>query len=310
MSDVIRYERQGAQGGPQRRADRGAGAAHAEGPARPGGADRVRIEHARQGVQHRLAAHHEQAGGEDRQHEHARRAPHRPDRRHGDGGEQEHGWHRFGVVEPVEHAGEQETPECAADMEQRGHGRRLGRVSPMPKPGTPGVTADLVKRVVAEPAIRVYTALGATPVPVLAVVRGRAEGYGLGLLAAADVVLAGDAAAFSIPEMQRQIPPTLVMTSLLGRAPAKLVAHLVLSQETIGAADPRALGLVSKVVADDALDEEMRALTERILAYRTDSVRAIKEYLRFADGRDRSAAGSFAANLAASALSARFGGET
>ncbi len=186
----------------------------------------------------------------------------------------------------------------------------LGRVSPMPKPGTPGVTADLIKRVVAEPAIRVYTALSATPVPVLAVVRGRAEGYGLGLLAAADVVLAGDAAAFSIPEMQRQIPPTLVMTSLLGRAPAKLVAHLVLSQETIGAADPRAQDLVSKVVADEALDEEMRALTERILAYRTDSVRAIKEYLRFADGRDRSAAGSFAANLAASALSARFGGET
>ena len=186
----------------------------------------------------------------------------------------------------------------------------LGRVSPMPKPGTPGVTADLVKRVVAEPAIRVYTALSATPVPVLAVVRGRAEGYGLGLLAAADVVLAGDAAAFSIPEMQRQIPPTLVMTSLLGRAPGKLVAHLVLSQETIGAADPRAQDLVSKVVADDVLDEEMRALTERILAYRTDSVRAIKEYLRFADGRDRSAAGSFAANLAASALSARFGGET
>ena len=186
----------------------------------------------------------------------------------------------------------------------------LGRVSPMPKPGTPGVTADLIKRVVAEPAIRVYTALSATPVPVLAVVRGRAEGYGLGLLAAADVVLAGDAAAFSIPEMQRQIPPTLVMTSLLGRAPAKLVAHLVLSQEAIGTADPRAQDLVSKVVADDTLDEEMRALTERILAYRTDSVRAIKEYLRFADGRDRSAVGSFAANLAATALSARFGGET
>ena len=185
----------------------------------------------------------------------------------------------------------------------------LGRVSPMPKPGTPGVTAEFIKRVVAEPAIRVYTALSAAPVPVLAVVRGRAEGYGLGLLAAADVVLAGEAAAFSIPEMARQIPPTLVMTSLLGRAPAKLVAHLVLSQEVIGAADPRALGLVSKVVTDDALDDEMHALTERILAYRTDSVRAIKEYLRFAEGRDRSAAGSFAANLAASALSARFGGD-
>ena len=184
----------------------------------------------------------------------------------------------------------------------------LGRVSPMPKPGTPGVTADFIKRVVAEPAIRVYAAISSAPVPVLAVVRGRAEGYGLGLLAAADVVLAGDQAAFSIPEMLRQIPPTLVMTSLLGRAPAKLVAHLVLSQESVGAAQALAQGLVSKVVADGALEGAMAALTEQILGYRADSVRAIKEYLRFAEGRDRAAAGSFAANLAASALSARFGG--
>ena len=183
----------------------------------------------------------------------------------------------------------------------------LGRVSPMPKPGTPGVTAELIKRVVAEPAIRVYTALAAAPVPVLGIVRGRAEGYGLGLLAACDVVLAGDGASFSIPEMQRQIPPTLVMTALLGRVPPKLVAHMVLSQEAIGAADAFALGLVSKTVPDAALDAEMEALTQRILGYRSDSVRAIKEYLRFTEGRDRSAAGSFAANLAAAALSARFG---
>jgi enoyl-CoA hydratase/carnithine racemase len=145
---------------------------------------------------------------------------------------------------------------------------------------------------------------------VLCVVRGRAEGYGLGLLAAADVVLAGEAAMFSIPEMLRQIPPTLVMTALLGRAPAKLVAHLVLSQEPIGAAEARSLGLVSKVVTDAELEGEMAALTDRILGYRADSVRAIKEHLRFAEGRDRAAVGSFAANLAASALSARFGGGT
>jgi enoyl-CoA hydratase/carnithine racemase len=183
----------------------------------------------------------------------------------------------------------------------------LGRVSPMPKPGTPGVTAELIKRAVAEPAIRVYTALASAPVPVLGIVRGRAEGYGLGLLAAADVVLAGDGARFSIPEMQRQIPPTLVMTALLGRVPPKLVAHLVLSQEPIGAPDAFSLGLVSKVVPDGTLDEAMEALTRQILSYRSDSVRAIKEYLRFAEGRDRAAAGSFASNLAAAALSARFG---
>jgi enoyl-CoA hydratase len=184
----------------------------------------------------------------------------------------------------------------------------LGRVSPMPKPGTPGITAQYIKTVVAEPAINVYAAIANVPVPVLSVVRGNAEGYGLGLVAASDIAIASDRALFSIPEMARQIPPTLVMTSLLGRAPAKAVAHLVLSQEAIGAAEASSLGIVSKVVADDALDAEMAALTAKILSYRPESVRAIKEYLRFSDGRDRAAAGSHAANLAAAALSARFGG--
>lgn len=193
-------------------------------------------------------------------------------------------------------------------LRSSGHDFCLGRVSPMPKPGTPGITGEFIKRVVAEPAIRVYNALSAVPVPVLGVVSGRAEGYGLGLLAAADVVLAGDGAEFSITEMLRQIPPTLVMTSLLGRAPAKLVAYLVLSQQPVGAADALAHGLVSHVVPQAELAEQSEALAQKIASYRADSLRAIKEYLRFAEGRDRAAAGSYAANLAATALSGRFGG--
>lgn len=184
----------------------------------------------------------------------------------------------------------------------------LGRVSPTPKPGTPGITGQFLKSVVAEPAIRVYLALSAAPVPVLCVVRGAAEGYGFGLVASSDIALVGSDACFSITEMARNIPPTLVMTALLDRAPAKLVAHLVLSQEKLDAARAAELGLVSKVVDDAALDAEMEALTETILTYRLEVVRAIKEYLRFSEGRDRAAAGSYAANLAASALSARFGG--
>ena len=184
----------------------------------------------------------------------------------------------------------------------------LGRVSPTPTPGTPGITGQHLKSVVAEPAIRVYTALSAVPVPVLSVVRGAAEGYGFGLVAASDIARAGDGARFSIPEMARNIPPTLVMTSLLGRASAKVVAHLVFSQQTIDARQAAELGIVSRSVADADIDADMTTLTDQILSYRPEAVRAIKEFLRFADGRDRAAAGSFAANLAASALSARFGG--
>jgi enoyl-CoA hydratase/carnithine racemase len=180
-----------------------------------------------------------------------------------------------------------------------------GRVSPMPKPGTPVSGLDL-KQNVAEPALRVYEALRNCPVPVLSVVRGAALGYGCGLVGASDITLAADTATFGIPELERNIPPTLVMTAVQGRIPHKAVAHLVLSREPVSAAQALAWGLVTKVLPMSELDAEMDALTATILAYAPEAVRAVKEYLRFAPGLSGAAQASLAANLAGTALSARF----
>jgi enoyl-CoA hydratase/carnithine racemase len=183
----------------------------------------------------------------------------------------------------------------------------LGRVSPMPRPGAVVTGHDLKVRV-AEPALRVYDALRSCPVPVLSVVRGAAAGYGCGLVAASDLVLAGERATFSVPELERNIPPTLVMTAMGGRVPYHAVAQMVLSREPISAAQALAWGLAGKVVADADLDAEAQALTQSILGYSAEAVRAVKEYLRFAPGLPGPAASSLAANLAGAALSARFGG--
>jgi enoyl-CoA hydratase/carnithine racemase len=183
----------------------------------------------------------------------------------------------------------------------------LGRVSPMPKPGAVVTGHDLKVRV-AEPALRVYDALRDCPVPVLSVVRGAAAGYGCGLVAASDLGLAGERATFSIPELERNIPPTLVMTAMGGRVPYHAVAQMVLSREPISAAQALAWGLVGKVVADADLDAEADVLTKSILGYSAEAARAVKEYLRFAPGLPGPAASSLAANLAGAALSARFGG--
>ncbi len=182
----------------------------------------------------------------------------------------------------------------------------LGRVSPMPKPGVVVTGHDLKVRV-AEPALRVYDALRNCPVPVLSIVRGAAAGYGCGLVAASDLALAGHGASFSIPELERDIPPTLVMTAMGGRVPYHAIAQMVLSREPIPAAQALAWGLVGKVVADGDLDAEAEALSRSILGYSAEAVRAVKEYLRFAPGLPGPAASSLAANLAGAALSARFG---
>ena len=187
-----------------------------------------------------------------------------------------------------------------------GHDFCLGRISPMPKPGAVVTGHDLKVRV-AEPALRVYDALRNCPVPVLAVVRGAATGYGCGLVAASDLALAGASATFTVNEMARDIPPTLVMTAMVGRVPHHAIAQMVLGREPVPAAQALAWGLVGKVVADADLDTEAEALTRTILGGSAETVRAVKEYLRFAPGLPGPVASSLAANLAGAALSARFG---
>jgi len=182
----------------------------------------------------------------------------------------------------------------------------LGRVSPMPKPGVV-VTGHGLKTRVAEPALAVYRALRETCVPVVAVVRGPAHGFGAGLVAAADIAIATEAARFAIPEMARDIPPTLVMTAMLDRVSAKAVADLVIGQHEVDAVTALSYGLVSRVVPAEALDEAVEALTEKARAASAESIRAVKEYWRAAPGLPYASASSLAANLAGTALSARFG---
>jgi enoyl-CoA hydratase len=188
-----------------------------------------------------------------------------------------------------------------------GHDFCRGRVSPMPPKGAEVSGFDL-KQQVAEPALRVYEAIRNTPVVVMSVVRGAACGYGCGLVAASDLTLASDQAMFQVPELERNIPPTLVMTALLGRIPQKAIAHMVLSREEISADVALHWGLVTKVVPLTKFDEEAENLTAMILAYAPEAILAVKEYLRHAPGLSGAAAASLAANLAGTALSARFTG--
>ncbi|HEX7934556.1 MAG TPA: enoyl-CoA hydratase-related protein, partial [Paraburkholderia sp.] len=109
-----------------------------------------------------------------------------------------------------------------------------GRQSPMP-PRDAKPSAETLRRVVAVPPLALYDALKAVRVPVVSVVRGEALGVGCALAGVCDIALAADDAVFQIPEMERDIPPTLVMSALIGRVPVKTVAHMVLSRVTLSA---------------------------------------------------------------------------
>jgi enoyl-CoA hydratase/carnithine racemase len=180
-----------------------------------------------------------------------------------------------------------------------------GRVSPMPPPGS-RVSGDAIKHDVAAPALRVYEAIRNAPVPVLAVVKGAAHGYGCALVVACDLAIASPDARFRIPEMDRGIPPLLVMTAMNGRVPPKTIAHLALSRDEIDAKEALRAGIVSAVCPAPEIDAYVDALAASIASAPVESVRAIKEFLRVAPGSPFPVASALAANLTGTALAGRF----
>ncbi|CAG4918554.1 enoyl-CoA hydratase/isomerase family protein [Paraburkholderia gardini] len=180
-----------------------------------------------------------------------------------------------------------------------------GRQSPMPAADAKP-SAETLRRVVAAPPLALYDALKAVRVPVISVVRGAALGVGCALAGVCDVVLAADDAVFQIPEMERDIPPTLVMSALIGRVPVKTVAHMVLSRQRLSAAEALQAGLVSRIVPAASLDAEANALTQTLLGCSAVTLRAVKQFLHLAPEMSATGASGFAAHLAATALSARF----
>ncbi len=118
----------------------------------------------------------------------------------------------------------------------------------------------------------------AIPKPVMAVVRGRALAGGAGLMTACDLVLAGEGAQVGYPEVLRGFVPAMVMTMLRRAAGEKAALDLVLSGRLLRAEEARAIGLVSRVVPDEALEQEAGDLA-RILATAPASALALTKQL-------------------------------
>jgi enoyl-CoA hydratase/carnithine racemase len=157
----------------------------------------------------------------------------------------------------------------------------------------------------ADPALDFYDSFLATPIPVVGVVRGLADGMGCALAALCDITLAADTARFRVPEMNRDIPPALVMTAFRDRVPRKAIGYLIWSRDEIDAATAREFGIVSKVVPEDALAAETEALCGRLEGNSMASIRMIKEYLNHALDMNRAAAQRFASNLMAAVMASK-----
>ena len=155
------------------------------------------------------------------------------------------------------------------------------------------------------PILDLYRALRETPVPVIAIVQGRSFGLGCALVSACDVAIAAAGARFKLPEMEKDLPPTLAMSALLQRVPPKTIAYLVYSMAEIDASVARMAGIVSHVVPESDLTKAGNELGTILSRRAPAAVKAVKEYLRSAIYMDASGAADLAgialANVLASA---------
>jgi enoyl-CoA hydratase len=113
---------------------------------------------------------------------------------------------------------------------------------------------------------RVFREIELSRKPVVAAVNGFALGGGCELALACHLRIASENAKFGLPEVKLGIIPgyggTLRLPRIVGKGRA---LELMLTGEMIGAEEAHRIGLVNRVVAQDALQEQARALLQTIL---------------------------------------------
>jgi 2-(1,2-epoxy-1,2-dihydrophenyl)acetyl-CoA isomerase len=123
--------------------------------------------------------------------------------------------------------------------------------------------------------------------PVVAAVHGSAAGGGLSLALAADLVLAAASSRFVVAYTAIGLTPDLAGTWTLPRLVGLRTAiDLTLTNRVVAADEALALGMITRVVADDALADEALALARELAAGPTGALGAAKRLLRDALGHD------------------------
>jgi enoyl-CoA hydratase/carnithine racemase len=121
-------------------------------------------------------------------------------------------------------------------------------------------------------------AMRACPQPIIASVKGAAAGGGLAMALASDLIIAGESAAFhpafsKIGLSGSELGVSWRLQRLIGASRARLMLY---TGRPMKAQEALAAGLVSAVVADDALEAETKALAAELLAMAPDALRITK----------------------------------
>jgi len=111
---------------------------------------------------------------------------------------------------------------------------------------------------------RLMLAITRLPKPVIAEVHGIATAAGCQLVATCDLAVAGQSARFATPGVNIGLFCSTPMVALSRAVGRKAAMEMLLTGDMVDAAHAREIGLVNRVVGDDALTAEAGALARQI----------------------------------------------
>ena len=164
-----------------------------------------------------------------------------------------------------------------------------------------GTTAQALRREAGE-IVALNEALRTSPLTVVAEVNGDAAGFGAGIVAASDVAIASREARLWFPEILAGLAPTVVISWLAGAISHKAAFDMVTTGKAIAADEAVRLGLVTKAVASDALEDVVDTHIDNLASADPIALREIKEF--FAGARIMNPVAAATASIDALTISA------
>jgi enoyl-CoA hydratase/carnithine racemase len=113
--------------------------------------------------------------------------------------------------------------------------------------------------------------------PVIAQVHGYALAGGCGLAAGCDIVVAAEDAVFGLPEIKVGLLPLVVMAPILRSVGRKRGLLMVMSGDPVAAREAYEMGLVSRVVPRDELEDAVSAVAEKLAGFSPAALGLAKE---------------------------------
>lgn len=111
----------------------------------------------------------------------------------------------------------------------------------------------------AQAIVRLQRLIATLDTPVVVRLAGPVRAGGLGIVGAADLVIAAESVSFALTEVRLALAPAIISLSLLPRLNPRAASDLFLTARKFDAAEAAEIGLITRTVPDAELDEAVEA---------------------------------------------------